>query len=68
MAAAALSISVTTTAKTRYATASRYRRQTEPLVAYYRDKDILAIVHGGGRMPDEVYADVETILARSREA
>jgi adenylate kinase len=45
-----------------------YRRQTEPLVGYYADKGILASVSGGGRMPDEVYADAEAILARAREA
>jgi adenylate kinase len=39
-----------------------YRRQTEPLIGYYRDKGILATVYGGGRGPDQVFADVETLL------
>jgi len=45
-----------------------YRRQTEPLVGYYADKGILATLSGGGRMPDEVYADAEALLTRAREA
>jgi len=43
-----------------------YRRQTEPLVGYYRDKGILATVYGGGRTPDQVFADVEKLLAGAR--
>ena len=43
-----------------------YRRQTEPLVGYYRDKGILATIFGGGRTPDQVFADVETLLAGAR--
>ena len=40
-----------------------YRRQTEPLIGYYRDRGVLATVFGGGRTPDQVYADVEKLLA-----
>ncbi len=40
-----------------------YRRQTEPLIGYYRDRGVLATVYGGGRTPDQVYADVEKLLA-----
>ena len=47
---------------------SVYRRQTEPLVDYYRGKGILATVYGGGRVPDEVYADVERVLGGARTA
>lgn len=45
-----------------------YRRQTEPLVGYYRDKGVLATVYGGGRNPDQVFADVETLLGGARRA
>ena len=40
-----------------------YRAQTEPLIGYYRGKDILESVFGGGRTPDQVYGDVERLLA-----
>ncbi len=43
-----------------------YRRQTEPLVGYYGDEGILATVYGGGRTPDQVFADVEKLLAGAR--
>jgi adenylate kinase len=45
-----------------------YRRQTEPLIGYYRDEGILATVYGGGRNPDQVFADVETLLGDARQA
>jgi adenylate kinase len=45
-----------------------YGRQTEPLIGYYRDKGILATVYGGGRVPDEVYGDVERLLSAARTA
>ena len=45
-----------------------YRRQTEPLIGYYRDKGILATVYGGARNPDQVFADVEVLLADARQA
>ena len=40
-----------------------YRAQTEPLIGYYRDEGILESVFGGGRTPDQVYGDVERLLA-----
>ena len=45
-----------------------YRRQTAPLIGYYRDKGILSTVSGGGRDPDQVFADVETLLSGARQA
>jgi adenylate kinase len=42
-----------------------YGRQTEPLVGYYADHGLLETVYGGGRMPDEVFADVRRLLSRS---
>jgi adenylate kinase len=45
-----------------------YGRQTEPLIGYYRDKGILSTVYGGGRNPDQVFADVETLLGTARQA
>jgi adenylate kinase len=42
-----------------------YRRQTEPLVGYYAERGVLQKVFGGGRMPDEVYGDVEKVLAEA---
>jgi adenylate kinase len=45
-----------------------YRRQTEPLIGYYRDKGVLATVYGGGRNPDQVFADVEVLLGDARQA
>jgi adenylate kinase len=39
-----------------------YVRQTAPLSDYYRDKGILATVYGGGRNPDQVFADIEKVL------
>jgi adenylate kinase len=45
-----------------------YRRQTEPLIGYYRGKGILSTVYGGGRNPDQVFADVETLLGDARRA
>ncbi len=40
-----------------------YRRQTEPLVGYYGERGLLKTVSGGGRMPDDVFADVRRVLA-----
>jgi len=40
-----------------------YRAQTEPLIGYYRGKGVLESVFGGGRTPDQVYGDVERLLA-----
>jgi len=39
-----------------------YRRQTEPLVEYYRGRGVLHTVRGGGKMPDEVFSQVTAIL------
>jgi adenylate kinase len=44
-----------------------YRRQTAPLIGYYEQKGLVATVYGGGRVPDQVFADVETILTRARQ-
>ena len=40
-----------------------YRAQTEPLVGYYEEHGVLRAAHGGGKMPDEVFAQVEQLLA-----
>jgi adenylate kinase len=45
-----------------------FRRQTEPLIGYYRDQGVLSTVYGGGRTPDQVYADVEVLLGGARQA
>jgi adenylate kinase len=39
-----------------------YRRQTAPLVSYYFAKGVLGEAHGGGMLPDEVFAQVVEIL------
>jgi len=39
-----------------------YRRQTEPLIAYYRGRDLLSVVRAGGSI-DEVYAGLADALA-----
>jgi adenylate kinase len=39
-----------------------YRTSTEPLVGYYEARGVLRTVQGGGRMPDEVFAQVEQLL------
>jgi adenylate kinase len=39
-----------------------YRAQTEPLVGYYEGRGVLRTVHGGGKMPAEVFAQVELLL------
>ena len=39
-----------------------YRAQTEPLVGYYEARRVLKTAHGGGKMPDEVFAQVEQLL------
>lgn len=39
-----------------------YRRQTEPLVGYYRDEGVLDETSGAGKSPDEVFALVVEIL------
>jgi|SRR5665647_456179 adenylate kinase len=40
-----------------------YRAQTEPLVGYYEGHGVLKTAHGGGKMPDEVFEQVERLLA-----
>lgn len=40
-----------------------YRAQTEPLVGCYEGRGVLLTVHGGGKMPDEVFGQVERLLA-----
>jgi adenylate kinase len=39
-----------------------YRAQTEPLVGYYEGRGVLRTVYGGGKMPSEVFAQVEQLL------
>jgi adenylate kinase len=45
-----------------------YRRQTEPLAGYYTQKRLLSAVSGGGRVPDEVYADAQAVLRHAQRA
>ena len=40
-----------------------YRRQTEPLVDYYRRRDLLECIVGSGMTPDEVFGVIEKTLA-----
>ncbi len=40
-----------------------YEKQTAPLVGYYTDKGVLHSAFGGGKRPDEVYEQVQQILA-----
>ena len=40
-----------------------YEQQTAPLVGYYTDKGVLQSAFGGGKRPDEVYEQVQQILA-----
>jgi adenylate kinase len=39
-----------------------YGDQTEPLVAYYTGRGLVRTVHGGGRMPNQVWVDVRAAL------
>ena len=39
-----------------------YRSQTAPLVGYYRGHGVLGEAHGGGKRPDEVFAQVAALL------
>ena len=39
-----------------------YRDQTAPLVGYYEDRGVLCKAFGGGKMPDDVFAQVEQLL------
>jgi adenylate kinase len=42
---------------------SVYEQQTAPLIGYYTDKGVLESAFGGGKRPDEVYGQVQHILA-----
>jgi adenylate kinase len=42
-----------------------YEGQTAPLVGYYQKQGVLKTAHGGGKMPDDVFAQVERLLAES---
>ena len=39
-----------------------YRAQTEPLVSYYEGRGVLRTAPGGGKTPDEVFAQIEQLL------
>jgi adenylate kinase len=39
-----------------------YREQTQPLVDYYRERDLLCRIDGGGKGPDEVFGEVRNVL------
>ena len=39
-----------------------YRDQTAPLIGYYEQRGVLRSAYGGGKMPDEVFAQVEQLL------
>ena len=39
-----------------------YRAQTEPLVGYYENQGVLKTAAGGGKLPDEVFAQIEQLL------
>jgi len=40
-----------------------YQDQTAPLIGYYTERGVLTSAFGGGKLPDEVYAQVQRILA-----
>jgi adenylate kinase len=40
-----------------------YEEQTAPLIGYYTERGVLKSALGGGKLPNEVYAQVEQILA-----
>ena len=40
-----------------------YEDQTAPLIGYYTERGLLKSAFGGGMRPDEVYAQVQQILA-----
>jgi adenylate kinase len=40
-----------------------YEDQTAPLIGYYTERGVLESALGGGKLPDEVYAQVQQILA-----
>jgi len=45
-----------------------YGRQTAPLIDHYAAQGIVHEVHGGGRMPDEVWTDVKAALSGDETA
>jgi len=40
-----------------------YEEQTAPLIGYYTERGVLRSAFGGGKVPDEVFAQVEQILS-----
>ena len=40
-----------------------YRAQTQPLVGYYEGHGVLQSAYGGGKLPDDVFAQVQALLA-----
>ena len=40
-----------------------YGQQTAPLIGYYTERGVLHSAFGGGKLPDEVFAQVEQILS-----
>lgn len=42
-----------------------YRRETAPLIDYYRARGVLGEARGGGKLPHEVFAQVERLLGRA---
>ncbi len=40
-----------------------YEEQTAPLIGYYTERGVLESAFGGGKLPDEVYAQVQQILS-----
>jgi adenylate kinase len=45
-----------------------YREQTQPLIGYYEDRGVLHSAYGGGKMPNEVFEQVEHILSGVTDA
>jgi adenylate kinase len=45
-----------------------YRRQTEPLVGFYEARGLVRRFLGGGRGPDDVFAEIEAVLSGARIA
>jgi adenylate kinase len=45
-----------------------YEQQTAPLIGYYERNGVLQTAHGGGKMPDEVFAQVEQLLGGPDQA
>lgn len=55
------------TPETMYRRLEVYRKQTEPLIEYYRDHGVLEMVDGIGT-PDEVFARIQQCIAQRRKA